>query len=287
MAKTFVNQPNEMEVSLAIQRFLIGDSSATWEPTSGRIDPDNPPTGFVDLGAVVEDSPSISVTRNKFSLDSGIPAVRTFEAVIGLEGTVEFTLHSFSWRKVQFAFGNVAAVSSTTFLSTIASVTAQNVITFANTTDVESLVLGRQFVIAATAAAFDDADAVETRVESITSDGLTFLLNPTPLNTISADDAVGIYDFVQEFVGTNKLRQHRVLGVADFINGQQVVHDFFKVVPGDEFTEEISPGENQRTGLTFTAFGLERTDVPGCTAGQLVIARRVLFPAVDQSGLVC
>lgn len=287
MGKTYINQINETEVSLAIQHFLIGEFGATWEPTSGRIDPASPPTGFYDLGAVVEDSPSLSVTREKFELDSGLPAVRQFEAIIGMSGTVEFSLHSYSWRKIQYAFGNVAAISSTTELSTISSVTNQQVITFANTSDVESLVLGRKFVIATTAAGFDDPDAVETRVASITSDGLTFFLEPAPINTIAANDVVGIYDFVQEFIGTNRNRENTVLAVADFINGDQVVHQFFKMTPGGEFTEEIQPGENQRTPLSFNVFGVERTDVPGCSAGQLVLGRRIIFPAVDQTGLVC
>ena len=286
MPKSFVNEINEMEVSLAIERFIIAEFPNAWTPA--RIDLDNLPSGFVDLGAVVEDTPSFSVSRTKFELDAGLPAVRQFEAVTALEGTLEFTLHSYSWRKVQYAFGNVTAVSSTTDVTTIASVTDRNTITFANTTSVESLAtIGLQFAIAGAIADFDKADAVETRVASITSDGLTYYLVPTPIDTPTAGDFVGYYDFQQSFVGTTKIRQHVLLGVADFINGTQVVHQFFKATPGDEFTEEIQPGENARIPLSFNALGVSSAEVPGCTGDQLVVARRLYFPAVDATGLVC
>lgn len=279
--KTFENLINEVEVSLGITRLLVAPDGTSWEPTSGRIDLDAVPAGFEDLGAVVQDSPTLSVTREKFQLNLGIPAVLQKEFVVGLEGTFEISLHTNNWRKAQFAFGNVTPVSSTTELSTIASVTAPNIITFANTTDVESLTLGRQFTIAPTASEFDKADVTETRVASITSDGLTFFLRPTPARTPAANDVVGIYDFVQQFIGTACIRQHVLLGVTDFIDSSQVIHHFFKVTPGDEFTEEIRPTENERFPLAFNAFGVSRSDIPGLTSSQLVIARRVHFPGND------
>lgn len=284
MAKTFNNEINPAEVSLAIQRLLIAEFPQGYDPiTQGRIDLENLPTGFVDLGAVVEDTPTFSVTRGKFDLKAGIPSVSQFQAIVNLEGTFEVTLHSNSWRKVQYAFGNVTPVSSTTELSTIASVTDRNTITFANTTDVQSLPIGRQFTIAPTAAEFDKGDAIETRVASITSDGLTFFLLPTPIHTPTANDVVGFYDVVCLYVGTTKIREHVLLGVADFTDGSQVVHEFFKVTPGDEFTEEIRPTENARIPLSFDALGVVRSDIPGVSSSQLVVARRCYFPAVDAS----
>ena len=277
--KTFENVINNVEISLGITRLLVANFGIVWEPTQGRIDLDAVPAGFEDLGAVVQDSPTLNVTREKFQLSLGIPAVLQKEFVIGLEGNFEIALHTNSWRKAQFAFGNVSPVSSTTQLSTIASVTAQNIITFTNTTDIESLALGLQFVIAPTASEFDKADTVETRVVSITADGLTFFLRPTPLSTIAANDVVGFYDFVQQFIGTACIREHTLLGVSDFIDSSQVIHHFFKATPGDEFTEEIRPTENERFPLSFNAFGVSRNDIPGLSTSQLVIARRVHFPA--------
>lgn len=280
--KTYTNNINEVEVSLGIQRLLVAEYPGTWEPeTQGRVDLDALPTGFYDLGSVVEDTPTLTVSREKFSLDAGLPRVRQYEVVIGLEGTFEISLHSNHWRKVQYAFGNYSAVSSTTAITTIASVTAQNVITFAATTALASVPVGRQIVIATTTAEFDLPDTVETRVTSITADGLTAYLEPTPLNTIASGDFMGIYEFVEQFIGSTAIRRSTLLGVTDFIDGSQVVHQFFKVTPGDEFTEEIRPTENERIPLSFNAFGISRSDVPGAGGkAQLVIARRVYFPTL-------
>ena len=282
MARTYNNLINEDEVSLGIQRLLVAEFGATYDPfTQGRVDPANPPTGFMDLGAVVEDSPTLTISRTKFNLAAGVPAVRQFSAVIGMEGTFEVSLHSKSWRKAQFAFGNISAVSSTTILSTIASVTAQNIITFANTTDVASLYVGRSVVIAPTASQVDDADTPETRIQSITSDGLTFYLAPTPLTTIAVNHVVGYYDLVQQFLGTRCQRQHALLGVTDFIDGSQVVWQMFKAEPGEEFSENINPTENTRIPLSFDLLGVSVTGIPGHTAAELCVARRVYFPSTD------
>jgi len=284
MAKTFNNEINGVEVSLGIQRLLIAEHPQSWDPNvNGRIDLENLPTGFIDLGAVVEDTPSFAVTRSKFSLAAGLPSVIQFQAVVGMEGSFEAALHSLSWRKVQYAMGNVSAISSTTLLSTIASVTDRNTVTFANTTDVESLTLGRQFTIAAVEAEFDKADATETRVASIHADGVTFSLLPTPIHTPSVNDVAGIYDVACLYVGTTKIREHVILGVTDFLDGTQVVHHFFKMTPGEEFTEEIRPTENARVPLAFDAFGVVRNDIPGISSSQLVLARRCYFPALDAS----
>ncbi len=276
MASTFENNINEVEVSLAIERLLAAPFPQAWTPA--RIDLDSLPTGFVDLGAVVEDTPSLVATKTKFNLDVGIPAVRQFEAVVGLEGTFEISLHSNSWRKLQYAFGNVSPISSTTECSTVASVTDRNTITFANTSDVESLPVGAQFTIASSSNQFDKTDAIETRVSSITDDGLTFFLDPTPIRTPAANDVVGYYEYVQQFSGTIELPKYVLLGVADFIDGSQVVHHMFKASPGEEFTQEIRPTENYRIPLSFDLFGVSRTDIPGITGGQLVLYRNVYFP---------
>lgn len=276
--ESYNNEINEVEVSLAIQRLLVAEEGTTWSPA--RIDLTSLPAGFVDLGAVVEDSPTFSVTKTKFQLQAGIPQVLQYEAVTGLEGSFEIALHSNSWRKVQYAFGNVSAVSSSTLAGTIASVTDRNTVTFNGTTDLDSLPVGRQFILAPTQAGWDSADAIETRVASIAADGKTVYLLPTPIRTPSTNDVAGYYAYVENFVGTSQLRNHVLLAVADFIDGSQVVHQFFKVSPGDEFTETINPTENERLGLSFNAFGVSRSDIPGLTKSELVIARRVYFPTL-------
>jgi hypothetical protein len=279
VGKTYNNEINEIEVSLAVQRLLIAEYPTAWTPA--RVDLASLPSGFFDLGAVVEDSPNFTASRGKFQLQAGIPAVLQFEAVTGLEGTFEIALHSNSWRKVQFGLGNVSAISSTTDVATIASVTDRNTITFADTTDLDSLPVGRQIVIAAVSADYDNADATETRISSILSDGVAVKLSPTPIATPTANDIVGFYQYVESFIGTSQLRNHVLLAVADFIDGSQVVHQFYKVSPGDEFNEVIGPTENERIPLSFNAYGVAESAVPGLGGkSELVIARRLYFPTL-------
>lgn len=274
--KTFINQINEVEVSLAVERLLIAEFPQTWTPA--RIDLTSLPTGFVDLGAVVEDTPSFTVTRGKFQLDAGIPAVRQFEAVTALEGNFEISLHSNSWRKIQYAFGNFSAVSSASLISTVASVTDRNTFTLTDTTISDTLTVGKQITLAV-AGEEDKADAVETRITSITSDLLTYFVSPTPIKTPAVADSIYTYGIVRQHVGTSQIRQHVLLGVADFIDGSQVIHHFFKVTPGEEFAEEIRPAENERIPLSFNAFGVCVSDVAGSSSDELVIAQRVFIPA--------
>lgn len=84
MGKSYDNTIVVSEVSLAIERVLIAPYPATWTP--GKVDIGSPPTNFVDLGAVVEDTPSLKVTREKYQLSLGIPKALQYEAVIGVTG---------------------------------------------------------------------------------------------------------------------------------------------------------------------------------------------------------
>lgn len=282
MARSFVNKLNLAEVSLGINRFLIAPEDTAWTPA--RVDFNSLPSGFVDLGAVQEDTPTVSMTRTKYSLNTGIPAVRQYEAVVGLEGTLEFTLHSYSWRKMQYLLGNVTPVHSTTEVSTVASVTSGRIITFANTTDVESIsTVGRRITIASTSGDFGRADADETRVASITDDGLTFYLS-TNLETIQDDSVVGFYDYVEQAVGTSCIKGYTALGVADLIDGTQIIHQFFKMQPGEEITLSIQPGDNVRTPLSFDVFGVEKS-VLGLTGNEFVLMKTFEFPQTDDTGL--
>jgi hypothetical protein len=275
--KTYNNPVDTNETRLGIEQLLVAEYPTTWSPA--RIDVDAPPAGFVNLGAVVEDSPTFSVERETFDLETGLPMVLQHQEVTRLTGQFTCSLHSNSWRKFQYAFGNYAAVSSATLIATISSVTDQSVVSFAATSDTESLVVGSKYIFGGTNAEWDTAAGFETKVASITSDALTVLLSPTPIRTLVVNDVVGFYPYQQLFVGTAQIRQHALLGVIDFTDGDQVVHEFFKVQPAGNFEEAISSAENERISLTFNAFGVTRSDVPGASADELVVGRRVHIPA--------
>jgi hypothetical protein len=269
--KSFVNQIQPMETSIAIERLLIAYAPQTWTP--GRVDFGSIPTGFFDLGAVVEDTPSFKVTREIFQLKTGIPSVLQYQAVTGLEGTFEVSLHSNSWRKAQVAMGNYAYTSGYTVLTSISSVTNQYTVTLAGTTWLDSIVAGHQVVLATTGN-YDNIDAMECKVSSVNTTTFTLVFDPQPPSTPTTSMGVAAYSSVRQYLGTSRLKNYVLLGVGDFIDGVQVVHYFPKVQPAGEFSEEIRPGQNQRIQLKFNAFGV----VTGVNSfDELVIAERHYF----------
>ena len=278
MAKrTFVNEIDPVEVSIAIERLLIADYPTVWSPA--RIDLGSLPTGFRDLGAVVEDTPVMRVSREKFQLRTGLPRVLQYQTVIGFEGQFEARLHSNSWRKVQFAFGNYTAVSSATFVSTVASVTAdQTTLTLATTTT--SLPAGRQFIVCPIGQQ-DNADSLEVRVGTITN-GWTIGVAAIPPRSMAPNWGVYIYDRVAQPIGGRAIKFYSLLGVADFLDGVQIVHEMRRVSPADEWEEAFRPDANGQVPLMFDALAWTQA-IAGCD--EQVIAQRHYFPTLNQTCL--
>jgi hypothetical protein len=276
MAKSYLNTVNEVEVSLAIEQLLIADYTQDWTPA--RVDFDSPPTGFKPLGAVAEDTPNMVYSREKFQLQTGIPKVTQFEAIMSMEGRFECSLHSNSWRKVQYALGNYTAAASATVVATVSSVV--NTSTYVVTSG-ESLTAYRQYIFGETAANFDDADGVETIVTSVSTTGSNAVINvkPAPLKTVAANWAIGAYDYVRQVFGSSQINYYKILGVADFIDGVQVVHQLMKVSPADEFSEQFRPDDNGKIPLTFNALGVQTT-INSCT--ELIVGDRYYFPKTTQ-----
>lgn len=283
--KAYNNPINEMEVSIAIERLLIANFPASsWINTPGRIDLDQLPSGYADLGAVVEDSPSFKVNRDIFQLNTGIPAVTQYQAVIGMTGTFEAMLHSNSWRKVQTALGNYTYSTTVTTIGSVSSVVnqAQFVLTYSGT--INNATIGRQIVIA-NPGTQDNIDAVESWIASMTTlTTSTFLiqLGTTPIKTPIGGNVVYTYNLSRLLVGAAPIKSYTLIGVADFIDDTQIVHYMSKVQPQGEFMEEIKPGENKRTKVAFTAFGRNAAAPDG--SNQLICAERYYFPKGTAAG---
>lgn len=280
IAHSFTNPIRLDEVSLAIEKFLIAPFPTTF--TAGRINlaPGTLPSGFYDLGAVVEDTPTLTVTKELFTLSTGIPKVRQFEVTTGLDGKVEFTLHSSSWRKLQVALGNYTAISSATLLASVLSVTSDRVFTFPSSLT-SAVTVGDQITIARTLT-LNDIDQPETTVRSIvTNNGslLTVYIQPEfPLGS-SPSTSYNLYTYpsVEQFYGSSVQREFTLLGVADLLDGTQIVQEFYRARPAGEFTRKITPEQNVVIPLSFNLFGVTKT-IRG--SDQLVLARELYFPAV-------
>lgn len=272
--KTYNNTLNQVEVSLAIERLLIANYPTTFTPA--RVDLDSIPAGYSDLGAVVEDTPVFRYGREKFVLEAGLPKTRQFERVTMVSGQFQVNLYSKSWRKLQYALGNYTAVSSATIVSSITSITSDRLTITLGGSGFSGNVCA-QLVIAVSTPAFDAADAIEVKVSSITTPTIITVDEPLP-SSIVAGHFVGKYTRVEQVFGSNKIRYYSILGVADFVDGSQVVHEMRKVTPSDTFEEGIRPDNAHSIPLLFDASAWEAT-IDGCT--QQLIAKRHYFPAVD------
>lgn len=193
--KSFNNLIDVPNVSLAIEQILIAPSSQGWTP--GRIDLDTPPTGFINLGAVVEDQVTLTFTREIFQLETGIPRVLQYSAVTGLRGRLEAQFHTISNTVMAYILSNV---------------------------DPRSITGGT---------------------------GVAF--------------------------GTSKQKEWHILGVADCIDGQQVVHDMQKArAGGGDMQDAFRPTQNGRIQGRWELFGYESTDYGADT--ELIVMERFYFP---------
>lgn len=191
MGKTYDNEIVTEEVSLSIERVLIAPSTQTWTPA--RIDMDALPSGFSDLGATVEDSPTLTVTREKYQLKLGLPKSLQYEQIIGLDGE----------------FGCVI---------------------YGKSNDLVAQALG---------------------VDVVTMAGGTRIA-----------------------FGKTTIKKYHILGVADFVDGTQVVHDFPEVSVKGEYTENIRP-EAPQLAFGFDCYSFLST----IHGGERIIGERFYFDA--------
>lgn len=192
--KTYSNALTLHEVGLTIERFLVAAYPQTF--TAARVDMESLPTGFMDMGAVVEDTPVIRIGREKHQITTGIPRMVQYEEILGLTGAIEFSLITNSFWQAQFMLGNVSTITTVT---TIAS------------------------------------GSVST-----------------------------------QYYGRAQITNYALMGVADFTNGSQVIHEFPKVSPTGDFEESLRP-DTPNMPFAFEAIGLE-TVVDSCT--ELVLGKR-------------
>lgn len=106
--KTYNNIITESEVSLGITGLLVAPKSTVW--TIARVDISSPPSAsWYNVGAVVDDTPTLTLQREKFELVTGIPRVVQYQQVMALRGSYRVMLHSKDWTKMVYALGNTAA----------------------------------------------------------------------------------------------------------------------------------------------------------------------------------
>ena len=196
--KSYTQTARTNEVSLAIETFFIAPYGASYS-AAARVDVDSPPSGFYSMGTVVEDSPTIRVSREKYQLELGIPKIVAYETVMSVGAEISFSIYSNSFWQAQFALGN----TDITTIATVGTATAET-----------------------------------------------------------------------QYIGKCNITYYHLLGVADFYNGSQVVHEFPRVSPANEWEEAFRPDAANGMPLSFTAQGY-KTTIDSCS--QLIVGMRHYF----------
>jgi len=278
MGQTYLNQVVDKEVSIAVEQILIAPFPTAWTPAIVSDATDAPPLGFRNLGAVVEDSVTLTVTREKFQLSTGIPKNLQFEAIMGITGTIEASLIARRGRFAGFAFGNVLPINmfGTSLSETIAAIVDQTSLTLNDTPGTTIWTIGDLVVTAATTEGLLTSEN-DAYVSSI--NGLTVIFSPTFAATPAVDDQAQVVTGIRNPFGTSAIRQFHVLGVADFIDNIQIVHDFPKCTASGDWTEEFRPDQEARIPIKFEALGQTTTTYDN-SASHLIVGERFWFNSV-------
>lgn len=266
---TYTNQLRLEEVSLALENVLIAPFGTAWT-TPGKIDVDNPPTGWAHLGAVGDDSPNLVVQKDLYTIDTGIPRVRAYQAVMGISGSFEIAFMSHLNYFAMLAAGGLNEQLSVT--NAKATTAATRTVLTCNTAGFAVLDM---LVSAPTTTGLNTSDNVAW-VESITT--TTVVVSGTGFRrTPGATDIVGKVLYSQLALGTSYLPKYALMGVADFIDGAQVVHLMRKAQPRGQFGEALRAGQDVRIPTAWDLLGYTVT-TPYSSTGQVVVAERFWFP---------
>jgi len=282
---TYENLISTREVSLAIEHILVAPENTAWSPARLNI-PDTIPSGWQHLGAVMEDSPQLTVTKEKFQLSTGIPSVLQYQAVRGLTGQFQVTLHSNTNRIAYYGLGNYTpiktVVGSFGNAVSITSIDAARTRVFVGTVSAASFAVGDVLSLGT-----DESDLTtglaEAEVNAIgTGAALTpgWLAMSTPGFTVdaTASHKVAKVSYSRIPFGTKVLPFFTVLGVADFIDGVQVVHHLGKASPAGEWTEAVRPEQNIQVATTWDLFGYSTSTYGASGTKELIVGERFWFP---------
>lgn len=279
MPRAYENLVLERDVSLGIENLFMAPYPTTFDPTTqitDVLDIGSSWPGFVWLGAVVEDTPQLTVSREKFQLMTGIPKSLQYEAITQVAGKFECSLYTISPRRTAYALGNVDPLNVTktggTSFASINSVTNKYIVTLAGTPAGGLSV--NDYIVTASATTGIAQSVNEAQVSSI--NGLTIVFGtPSLLTTPSANHFLAKITAVKQPYGTKELRKYALVGLADFVDGAQVIHYLPKVAPGGEFVEAIRPDDVGKIPLSFDAYALSNSDYG---VSGLVVGHRYWLP---------
>ena len=267
--------PDCKDADVAIETILIAPYPTTF--THARVDVDTPPAGFLKIGAaVVEDSPTLTITRSFRELKTGIPSTLQCQDIADLDGEFSISIYSQRNRIAQWGLGSVGFINilggaTATVISTSAPTLTQ--LTLAASPSA-AWAVGDFIVTAATTTGLSSSQN-EAKISSI--NGLTVVLD----SAVTFDTTPSVDNFAQKLTG-NKLpfgtaiiNTYHIIGVADFTGGRQLVHDFQRAQAVGEWTEAYNTENFSRMNLKFKLLTVGTSTYTG--ASENIVGERIWF----------
>ena len=284
---TFVNNITRGDVSLFMEQLLMADEDTDWTPS--RIDVSSPPEGFVHMGAVRDDSPQLTIQKENFQLATGIPMVLRYQTTMRIVGEFQVVLHSNRNSRLITALGGLPSYHYTSGTS----MTWPQVSSHGDNTRTEFLVTSTALVDnwnAGDLIACDISSAVQTSLNE------TFLAKDpeasgTDLYKLTVEEPHGLPGGLptsptlssvikinrdEVLLGTNVIPYYHLLGVADGVDGVQIVHQMKLASPRGQFVETLRNGQDAQIPGIFDLFGYTAS-TPHSTRAQVVVASRHWF----------
>lgn len=253
---TIVNQIVQEEVSMALQHMLVAPfGTASPTPSQLPINVSSPPAGYIHLGAVVDDSPVVQLNKQKYQLQTGLPRIVAYEVMISIAGEMGATLIGNSNFKAFMGGGGASpnhvliAAHSTALPAVTSTTVARNLVTVSTNTGFTAGAMVVTDTSAALLTTYNFAFIVAVNSGSIqlSTDGFPFIpVTGQPIAQVLVD---------QYPLGTKRIPYFHVLGVADFLNNGQVIHDFPRATPRGQWQEALRVGTEERIPTTWDMQG--------------------------------
>lgn len=275
---SFRNELQLEEVSLALEHVLVAPYGTAWSPA--RVEVNSPPPGFVHLGAVQDDSPSVQVSKEMYTLDTGIPAVRNYQAVTRIMGEFSFVLHSHAPYPNYLGAGGLAPyyipqTANAGYMSVASLISKTQLLLNSVTADLQvtSMIVVDTTANLQTSRNYAWISAIDTSTKIITLSGPEGLKLTTPVSSMP----LCAVQRGSLLLGSNAIPKFHILGVADFLDGAQVVHDMPNAQARGNWAEALRNGQDPRVQCTFDLLGYT-VSTPYSTAGQVAMLERHWFP---------
>ena len=294
---TYINNITAGDVSLFMEQMLLAPEGTAWTP--GRVDVSSPPAGFIHMGAIVSDSPQLTVQKENYQLATGIPMTLRYQATVRIVGEFQMIMHSNRNSRLITALGGLDAfhfpTGSTTWGTIAATVFATGINSIApqdrtriqiNSTAGTSTWLGN--LKAGDVLVTDTAANIHTTLNEAFVEKVVDATSPSGAKVVTLAgphgfplppvDAAPVYVIERDEVplGTSQIPYYHILGVADALNGTQIIHQMEKASPRGQFVETLQSAQDARIPAIFDLFGYS-VSTPFANESHIAVAARHWF----------